>query len=223
MTYALGAVQLDKSFVTSNSTVSILRNVTFTFDQGSIVAIMGPSGSGKTTLLHLLAGLDQPSSGEVWWGDTPVHALDTHQLASARRKHIGLVFQDPHLLPEISALENVLISGRIHGKVERSRGLELLDAVGMSDRVDAFPATLSGGERQRVAVARALYQDPPVLLADEPTGSLDQRTAQAVSALLIRLARTDGRSVVLVTHDSTLAAQADKVYELDQGELKEIR
>ena len=133
------------------------------------------------------------------------------------------MFQDPHLLPEISALENVLISGRIHGKVERSRGLELLDAVGMSDRVDAFPATLSGGERQRVAVARALYQDPPVLLADEPTGSLDQRTAQAVSALLIRLARTDGRSVVLVTHDSTLAAQADKVYELDQGELKEIR
>ena len=219
MSSVLACRALTRSFPTPTGPLEVLRGVDLDVETGSIAAILGPSGSGKTTLLHLLAGLDTPTSGEVWWGDLAAHAHAPRDLALERAGRVGLVFQDPHLLPEISALDNVTLPGRIRGHVDRDRGHALLDAVGLADRATAHPATLSGGERQRVAVARALYADPPLLLADEPTGSLDRATARTVFTLLVTLARGQGRAVVMVTHDEGLVEDVDQRYDLTSGVL----
>lgn len=219
MNPVLACRRLRRDFATPAGPLSVLRGVDLEVRAGEVVAVLGPSGSGKTTLLHLLAGLDRPSGGEVWWGDLPVHARPPRALAEERSRRVGLVFQDPHLLSELDALANVTLPGRIRGRPSRERGEELLTAVGLSERAHARPATLSGGERQRVAVARALYADPPLVLADEPTGSLDRANARAVFDLLVRLARERGRAVVMVTHDEGLVHDVDARYRLDDGRL----
>lgn len=219
MNPVLACRSLRRDFATPAGPLSVLRGVDLEVRAGEVVAVLGPSGSGKTTLLHLLAGLDRPTGGEVWWGDVPVHARPPRALAEVRAQRVGLVFQDPHLLSELDALANVTLPGRIRGRPSRERGEELLAAVGLAERARARPATLSGGERQRVAVARALYADPPLVLADEPTGSLDRANARAVFDLLVRLARERGRAVVMVTHDEGLVHDLDARYRLEDGRL----
>ena len=210
---------LARAFATPGGTLEVLRGVDIEVHAGSVVAILGPSGSGKTTLLHLLAGLDRIERGEVWWGLRPVHASLPRELARHRAEHVGLMFQDPHLLADLDARENVLIPGRIVGALDVGRADALLASVGLAGRADAYPATLSGGERQRVALARALYLDPPLVLADEPTGSLDRATALEVFAMLVRIARERGTAVVMVTHDEGLVRDVDARYRLVDGAL----
>ena len=213
---------LTRTFLTPAGRIEVLRGVDLTVRAGEVVAILGPSGSGKTTLLHLLAGLDRPSGGDIAWGDVPVHATPPRDLASLRARRIGLVFQDPHLLADLDAHANVLLPGRIAGRIDPDRASELLRAVGLEARTGARPATLSGGERQRVALARALYADPPLILADEPTGSLDRTTARAVFDLLVGVARERRTAVVMVTHDEGLVQDVDARYHLVDGRLTEM-
>ncbi len=216
----LSCFGLRRSFATPAGPVSVLEGVDLEVRAGEVIAILGPSGSGKTTLLHLLAGLDRPSGGEIRWGDRTVHDRPPHALARERARGIGLVFQDPHLLSDLDAAANVAIPGRIVGRPDPARALALLDRVGLAHRAHARPATLSGGERQRVALARALFNDPPLILADEPTGSLDRVTARSMFELLVRLAKDAGRSVAMVTHDEGLVRQVDARYRLERGRLR---
>lgn len=197
----------------------MLDGVDLAVGGGEVVAILGPSGSGKSTLLHLLAGLDKPTRGEVWWDTVPVHATDNHVLARLRLAKVGLVFQNHYLLQDLSVLENVTLSGRLSGHVDTARGESLLRAVGLAARRDFLPTKLSGGERQRVAVARALYAKPAIVLADEPTGSLDRQSAGGVFELLVALARDEGSAVVMVTHDEGLVSDVDRRYYLNEGRL----
>ncbi len=213
-TYGLG-----RTFPTPVGPLSVLAGVDLTVEAGEVVAITGPSGSGKSTLLHLLAALDRPSTGEVWWGDLAVHTLGADSAARARNGRVGLVFQHHHLLADLTAHENVTLPGRVVGRVDAARGDALLASVGLSGRRDARPRTLSGGERLRVAVARALYARPAVVLADEPTGSLDRANADAVADALLAAAASDGAAVVLVTHDAQVARRADRRTRLEGGRL----
>jgi len=173
---------------------------------GEARAILGPSGSGKTTLVHLLAGILPLKSGRLWWGEVEVSDLKEEELVRLRRERVGLVFQHHYLLDELSALENVMLPGLISGKADRQRAHELLAAVGLERQAGLLPAELSGGERQRVAVARALYPRPNVVLADEPTGSLDRANAVRVRDLLAALAKENGAAVLFATHDEALVA-----------------
>jgi putative ABC transport system ATP-binding protein len=187
-------------------------------EQGEFVAIVGPSGCGKSTLLHLIAGLDRPDSGSIRVGD---HDLDSHRdLSHYRARHVGLVFQLHNLLPTLTASENVQIPMfelALSGRERRLRAARLLDAVGIEGRERNRPPQLSGGERQRVALARALANDPPVLLADEPTGSLDSEAGRVVLDLIERLRTESGLTVVLVTHDADVAARADRIVRMLDG------
>lgn len=219
-TYRLGRVE-----------VPVLRGVNLTVAPGEFVAILGASGSGKSTLLHLIGGLDRPDrrpSGSVKVDEQDVTRLGTLQLDRYRTRHVGFVFQFYHLFPELSVLENVLIAAMIrHGKLGylrarsalRSRATELLDGVGLSHRLRHRPVELSGGERQRVALARSLINDPPVLLADEPTGNLDRTTGGQVLDMLMRLRGQSARTMVVVTHDQETAARADRVVRLTDGQV----
>jgi len=223
MEIVLAATGLVRRYPTPAGPLTVLAGVDLRVRAGESWAILGPSGSGKSTLLHLLAGLDRPTDGGVWWGSLAVHELAPEAAARARAGRIGLVFQQHHLLADLDALENVILPGRVQGRPERARGLALLDSVGLSGRADALPRTLSGGERLRVAVARALYGAPTVVLADEPTGSLDRASADTVVEVLLRAAAADGAAVVLVTHDERVAARADRRAWLDDGRLRSDR
>jgi len=183
-----------------------LNGVSVTVERGEFTAIMGPSGSGKSTLLNLVAGLDRPTSGSVEVGGTDLGKLGEAGLARFRRDHIGFVFQFFHLLPNLTALENVLIPAQLKGAVAPGRALELLDLLGIKEVADKYPARLSGGQQQRVAIARALINNPTLLLADEPTGALDTHSGEQVMELLGRLHR-DGQTILLVTHDAKLATR----------------
>jgi putative ABC transport system ATP-binding protein len=183
-----------------------LDGVSVTVERGEFTAIMGPSGSGKSTLLNLVAGLDRPTSGSVEVGGTDLGKLGEAGLARFRRDHIGFVFQFFHLLPNLTALENVLIPAQLKGAVVPGRALELLDLLGIKEVADKYPARLSGGQQQRVAIARALINNPTLLLADEPTGALDTHSGEQVMELLGRLHR-DGQTILLVTHDAKLATR----------------
>ena len=208
-----------RSFNTPEARLEILRGVNLTLQPAQVVAILGPSGSGKSTLLHLLGGLDRPTSGEIYWGEKAVHALDQRVLASLRARALGLIFQQHYLLEDLSVLENVTLPGRIGAGVDRARGEALLERVGLSERMNFLPKKLSGGERQRVAVARSLYNRPSVVLADEPTGSLDRHSAKAVYELLVELAVEEGSAVLMVTHDEGLVEKVDARYHLEEGVL----
>ena len=183
-----------------------LNGVSVTVERGEFTAIMGPSGSGKSTLLNLVAGLDRPTSGSVMVGGTDLGKLGEAGLARFRRDHIGFVFQFFHLLPNLTALENVLIPAQLKSAVVPGRARELLDLLGIEEVADKYPARLSGGQQQRVAIARALINNPTLLLADEPTGALDTHSGEQVMELLGRLHR-DGQTIVLVTHDAKLATR----------------
>lgn len=203
--------------------IRVLRGIDFEVGRGQTVAIVGPSGAGKSTLLHVLGGLDLPSSGRIWLGGRELSALGDVELARIRNGFVGFVFQFHHLLRDFTALENVmmprLIAGVDKGQA-RKRALDLLSQVGLANRVEHRPAKLSGGEQQRVAVARALANEPPVLLADEPSGNLDQETSERLHDVLFELVRDHGTALVVVTHNTSLADRTDRVLELRDGVLR---
>ena len=209
---------VSKTVPSGAGSLTILHPLDLTIDAGRVVAITGPSGSGKSTLLGLLAGLDAPSSGSVILDGVDITALDEDSLARLRGTRIGFVFQFFHLLPSLTALENVLVPMEIAGVPQAAaRAKTLLDEVGLSDRGHHYPSQLSGGEQQRVAIARALANNPPILLADEPTGNLDSATGHSVIELLLGVNRTRKTTLVLVTHDPELASVADVAIALRDG------
>jgi putative ABC transport system ATP-binding protein len=209
---------VSKTVPSGAGSLTILHPLDLTIDAGRVVAITGPSGSGKSTLLGLLAGLDAPSSGSVILDGVDITALDEDSLARMRGTRIGFVFQFFHLLPSLTALENVLVPMEIAGVPQAAaRAKSLLDEVGLRDRGHHYPSQLSGGEQQRVAIARALANNPPILLADEPTGNLDSATGHSVIELLLAVNRTRKTTLVLVTHDPELAAVADVAIALRDG------
>jgi lipoprotein-releasing system ATP-binding protein len=214
---------LGKDYPTRSGPLTVLRDVNLELERGEALAVMGPSGSGKSTLLHILGTLDTPTSGQVRLDGTDPFALGERPLADFRNKNIGFVFQDHHLLPQCSVLENILLPTLVsHGDRDavRAWATQLLERVGLADRLDHRPAELSGGERQRVAVARALVHKPALLLADEPTGNLDRRTAQAVGQLLLELHREQGTVLVVVTHSAELAESFPRILTMDDGALQ---
>jgi putative ABC transport system ATP-binding protein len=198
---------------------SVLRGVTIAFPAGRFTAVRGRSGSGKTTLLNLIAGIDYPSRGDVYIGDVCVTALNPRERTVFRRDNIGFVFQFFNLIPTLTVLENVRLPAELAGRDDGQRGLELLELVGLADRRGVFPDRLSGGEQQRVAIARALVHRPRLLLADEPTGNLDDRTGDAILSLLDDLVQQAGSSLIMVTHSRHVAALADCVLEMHDGQL----
>lgn len=209
----------------------VLNSVSLQLHAGEVIAVMGPSGSGKSTLLHLLAGLDQPQQGEVWWAGQCVSSLGTQQRSMLRAREVGLVFQHHYLLEDLTVLQNVLvplfIANQHDATQQRNKRngddmqhvFELLERVGLTQRAQDYPQVLSGGERQRVALVRALAVQPLMVLADEPTGSLDYANSEMVTTLLLELSRAQGAGVLLVTHDDRVATQADRTISLLDGTL----
>jgi len=207
-------------YMLEQTRVPVLEGVDLVVGRGERIAVTGPSGSGKSTLLLLLAGLERPSSGTVELDGTRLDSLDANGLADLRRDHIGIVFQSFHLVPSLDALENVALPLEIAGRRDaRVRAAVLLEAVGLAARQSHHPAQLSGGEQQRVAIARALAHSPKLVLADEPTGSLDDRTGEAVADLLFKLNEREGGTMLLVSHNASLAARCDRVLRLQGGAL----
>jgi putative ABC transport system ATP-binding protein len=202
--------------------VDILKGISLTIPAGQFVAIVGASGSGKSTLLGLLAGLDTPSEGEIWLDGVPIHNLVESQLASVRGRKIGFVFQSYQLIQTLTALENVLLPYELNVEGNGlAKARQLLDEVGLRERVDHYPIQLSGGEQQRVALARAFVVDPPIVMADEPTGNLDSTNGRLVLDLLLDRNRRAGTTLVLVTHDPEVASHADRKIVLRDGLIAE--
>ncbi|GEM45080.1 ABC transporter ATP-binding protein [Deinococcus cellulosilyticus] len=211
----LQAVEIHHTF----GTTEVLKGVSLQLNPGEVVALTGPSGSGKSTLLHLLAGLERPTQGQVMWGGSQVSTLRGAPLDRLRNQHIGLVFQQHYLLSDLTVLHNALVPSWIQARHDQEEALELLARVGLAHRLQHYPSQLSGGERQRVALVRAVLNRPSVILADEPTGNLDQHNTQEVMRLLLELARERGSGVLLVTHDQPLAEKADRILRLLDGAL----
>jgi len=208
------------SYPLAQTRVDVLRDVNITIAAGTRVAIAGPSGSGKTSLLLLFSGLERPTAGRVLVDGADLGALDADGLADLRRERVGIVFQSFHLLPSLSALDNAALPLQMAGRRDaRALATAMLERVGLGGRLDHRPSQLSGGEQQRVAIARALVHRPRLLLADEPTGNLDDHTAESVRALLFELNRELGTTLVLVTHDLAFAARCDRVLRLHDGQL----
>ena len=216
----LEAKKLRKEVGSPEGTLTILDDVSLAVNAGESVAVVGASGAGKSTLLALLAGLDAPTAGEVWLEGTELSALDEDGRAAMRGQHVGFVFQSFHLVPSLTALENVMLPLELAGRADaRQAAREVLSQVGLAGRLGHYPRQLSGGEQQRVAIARAFVTSPSVLFADEPTGNLDTATGARVVQLLFDLNRATGTTLVLVTHDRDLAARCDRMVELDAGRL----
>ena len=216
---------LNKSYAVAGRSLHVLRDLELSVERGEMVAIVGASGVGKSTLLHVLGGLDRPDGGEVMVGDVNVGTVTDAELVAFRNRHVGFVFQFHHLLPEFSAVENAempLRIARMRVAESRPRATALLTRVGLEGRLDHRPGMLSGGEQQRVAVARALITQPSLLLADEPTGDLDEGTADALHALLRDMHREFGLTAILATHNPRLAEQCDRVLRVEGGQLKEV-
>jgi putative ABC transport system ATP-binding protein len=205
-------------------TVTILDGIDLDVPEKQFLAVVGPSGSGKSTLLGLLAGLDRPTTGSIQFNGTSLTELGEDELARLRREKIGVVFQSFHLIPTLTAFENVKVPLELKGDPDAGgAALRLLGEVGLSDRKDHYPVQLSGGEQQRVAIARAFIGRPALLLADEPTGNLDTANGQRVIELLLRLHRDQGSTLILVTHDPTLAVHADRILTLRDGRIVDDR
>lgn len=218
----LEARALDKAYQQGGQTITVLQGVNLSVRAGEMVAIVGASGSGKSTLLHCLGLLDVPDAGDILIDGQPSEGLSETRRSRLRNRSLGFVYQFHHLLPEFSALDNVampLIIRRERRPRAREAARHMLDLVGLDKRVQHFPGQLSGGERQRVALARALVTEPSCILADEPTGNLDRSTAQNMFELLVHVNQTAGTALVIVTHDSELAALADTQYAMDNGRL----
>lgn len=218
----LKAEVIKKSFPSSTGKfrLEILEGISLDVHKAEIVAIIGSSGSGKSTLLHILGGLDHPDSGEVFWESQSIYQWKPDKLADERNRQIGFVFQFHHLLPEFTALENVFMPALIRGdsmKKARARGFELLERFGLTERADHRPSQLSGGEQQRVSMARALMNRPSFILADEPTGNLDEENTETILLELIKLRDTEDVGMVLITHEKEIANRCDTIYELRNG------
>ena len=213
---------INKTYQDGSNATPVLHDVSLSIKAGEHVAILGSSGSGKSTLLHILGGLDKPSSGEVEFNGKLLGQLSGNALAKLRNDKMGFIYQFHHLLGEFTALENVAMPLRIRGlstKLAHGKAREMLDEVGLSHRVDHLPSTMSGGERQRVAIARALVTEPSVVLADEPTGNLDDSTGEQIYKLLTSLSDKKGTAFVVVTHDISLARKMDRVLKIKDGRL----
>ena len=210
---------LVKSFVNGSVKTEVLKGVRFGIEKGEFVSIVGPSGSGKSTLVGLIAGLDTPDGGSVVLSDTEITSMSERRLAAVRGKLIGYVFQSFNLISTLSAVENVELPMILNGMGREAgkRAIALLEEVGVGDRLHNLPSQLSGGEQQRVAIARALACDPPIIIADEPTGNLDSKTSQHVTDLLLGLCRDHGKTLIIVTHDRELASIADRVLVMKDG------
>ncbi len=216
----LAARNVSKKVSSPEGSLTILSNVSFTIDKGDSVAVVGASGAGKSTLLALLAGLDLPTEGEIWLNGVNMTSLDEDGRAEVRAASVGFVFQSFHLVPSLNALENVMLPLELAGKDNpRQLASEILREVGLAGRRSHYPAQLSGGEKQRVAIARAFATEPAVLFADEPTGNLDSRTGEHVMDLMFELNRNSSTTLMLVTHDKSLAARCDRIIGLDGGHM----
>ncbi len=215
-------VNVRKEYRRDTRAIPVLENVSLEIGSGDFVGLMGPSGSGKTTLLNLIGGIDGPTSGDVFVGETNIARLNGARLAKWRSRNIGFIFQLYNLMPVLTALQNVelpLLLVKMSGTERRRRATTALELVGLGDRLDHFPRQLSGGQEQRVAIARAMVSDPEVLLADEPTGDLDRKSAAEILLLLERLNGEFKKTIVMVTHDPHAAERAHRVLHLDKGEL----
>ena len=212
--------QLTKTYHSGSRTLTVLHDVSFSVREGETMAVVGPSGSGKTTLLGLCAGLDAPSSGTVHLNGIELGSLSEDERAAVRNEYIGFVFQTFQLIPTLTALENVMVPAELRGNRKAgARAKDLLEQVGLGDRLTHYPKQLSGGEQQRVALARAFTNQPKILFADEPTGNLDTETGETIQRLLFDLNRTAGTTLVVVTHDLSLASQTDRIVRLRGGEI----
>jgi lipoprotein-releasing system ATP-binding protein len=222
----LEAIDLGKAYPTPGGDLRVLEGLAFRPRRGALTAIVGASGVGKSTLLHILGTLDRPTSGKVLYAGRDLFSLSSAELARFRNRSIGFVFQFHHLLPEFTALENVMMPGLVARRTRsdaEAQAAALLDSVGLAPRSGHRPGELSGGEQQRVAVARALVNRPDLLLADEPSGNLDRASSEDLHALLERLVRETGQTTVVATHDERLAVRADEVYRLEGGKLHPVR
>jgi putative ABC transport system ATP-binding protein len=211
---------ITKVYPMGKRNLTVLRGVSLTIEKGELVAIMGPSGSGKSTMLNLLGCLDKPTSGSYYLEGKEVSHLSSGELAAVRSKKIGFVFQTFNLLPRLSALANVELGMRYAGGVDRQRALEALARVGLSDRVNHRPTELSGGEMQRVAIARALVKNPPLVLADEPTGNLDSRSGAEIISTLTSLHAEQGITLLMITHDANIASHCRRIVHLMDGQVE---
>ena len=217
----LEALDLSKQVISPEGSLTILSGVSFRIAAGESVAVVGPSGAGKSTLLALLAGLDLPTTGHVVLNGHNLSDLDEDGRARVRAESVGFVFQSFHLVPSLNALENVMLPLELAGASDaRGAAREIIEKVGLKERWSHYPAQLSGGEKQRVAIARAFATEPAVLFADEPTGNLDSRTGANIMELMFELNRSSATTLILVTHDNSLAGRCDRVLELDAGRLK---
>lgn len=218
----LSCNQISKTFTNGAKSLTVLDNVSFSLNAGSSTSIVGPSGSGKTTLLGLCAGLDTPSTGSVELLEKEITHMTEDERAVLRSKHVGFIFQSFHLIPTLTALENVLVPMELRdGFGDHQKATALLESVGLGDRTDHYPSQLSGGEQQRVAIARAFINDPDILFADEPTGNLDGDTGAEIEQLLFNLNQEQGTTLLLVTHDLKLAERTDRILKIDRGEIVE--
>ena len=220
MTKILKIDELEKTYTSGSKKLTVLNDISFEVEKGSIFSIVGPSGSGKTTLLGLCAGLDFPSAGNIELCGSNLNDLDEDERALLRNKEVGFIFQNFQLLPTLTALENVIVPLELQGEKNASKvGKELLEKVGLADRMHHYPSQLSGGEQQRVALARAFSNKPTILFADEPTGNLDEETGEKVIQLLFQLNKEAGTTLVIITHDLELANRTQQILRLKGGKI----
>ncbi len=221
--YLLETHELHKVYRNGEAELHVLKGIDLTIEKGRIISIVGPSGAGKSTLLHLLGGLDVPTSGEVILKGMDLYKLDDEKRAKVRNEMLGFVFQFYHLLPEFTALENVVLPVLIKGMPKKGASdyaKKLLQDVGLGERLNHKPSELSGGEHQRVAIARALVNEPEIVFCDEPTGNLDSKTGSEIQELLWRINREKGETLIIVTHDEKIAGQADRIIHIEDGVLR---
>ena len=218
----INAVGLTKRFIKGKQEIVPIRDLNFHVNTGEFISLMGPSGSGKTTLLNLIAGIDSPTDGSLLIGSHPIHEMSREELTKWRSLHVGYIFQLYHLMPVLTAFENIELPLLLHNmsKNERKEKVEsALEKVGLSDRQKHFPKELSGGQEQRVAIARAIVSQPSLIVADEPTGDLDRESADEILDLLVRLSENENKTIVMVTHDPKAAERASRCLELEKGKL----
>ena len=216
---AIEAIDVVRTFKIGSRSIEVLKGVSLTVTKGEKLFLVGPSGAGKTSLLYTLAGLERPNQGEVFIDGKSLYDLGKNKQATIRNERLGYVFQSFFLLPDLTALENVLLPSLIGGKTAAERAASLLDRVGLSDRSAHLPTELSGGEQQRVAIARAMINNPAILFADEPTGNLDSKTGRSVMSLLTKMVDEEDRTLLVVTHDADLAESGDRKVVLTDGRI----
>lgn len=217
---AIEAIDVQRTFKVGSRDINVLKGVSVTVNQGEKMFLVGPSGAGKTSLLYTLAGLESPSAGDVKINGLSLYRLSSRKQAAIRNNAMGYVFQSFFLLPELTAIENVMLPSLIGGKKSRSRAEQLMERVGLSHRLSHLPTELSGGEQQRVAIARSMINDPSILFADEPTGNLDSKTGKSVMDLLTSMASEQSRTLLVVTHDDELANTGDRKVMLKDGRIE---